>query len=100
MTAIATIPASLDEVLDHAAFLLDQGQYRSAPLVQQVQFALGDAFRNSGHTGEALQDLKLIVSDVLWIEAGERNLNTYLATTHDRRKVVRLIRRAARKNRS
>lgn len=99
-TTIDTVPASLDVILDHAAAILTTHKYRNLPVARQAQFALGDAFAASGHPHDALYDVKLAVSDLLWAEAGEQNLSGYCESTRDVRKVVRLFRRAARKARA
>lgn len=95
-TTIETVPATLDCILDHAADKLASGAYAGAPLAKQSVMALTDATNVSGYSGNELTDVKLAISDVLWIEAGQRNLTTFTATTHDRRKVERLLRRTAR----
>lgn len=96
-TTIETVPLTLDCILDHAADIVASKKYAGLPVQRQAQFALGDAFGNSGYSGNELYDVKLAVSDLLWEAADQRNLSTYADGTRDVRKVVRLFRRTARK---
>lgn len=96
-TTIETVPATLDVILDCAADRLANGYYAGAPLVKQAQMALSDSTNISGYSGNELTDVKLTISDLLWNEAGQRNLRSFVEGTHDRRKVERLFRRTARR---
>lgn len=101
MTAtIETVPATFDAILDHAADLLGLSTHRGVRLATQAQWAINDAAERSGRSFDEKQDARLVISDLLWKEAGRQNLSGFCSTTHDWRKVARLFRRTARKVRA